>query len=39
VRDNRLICGRGSSPPATFRAVFSPKNANIASWISDTIDG
>ena len=26
-------------PPSAFRVVFSPKNANIASWISGTIDG
>lgn len=27
-----------SSPP-DFRVVFSPKNANITSWISENIDG
>lgn len=27
-----------SSPP-TFRVVFSPKNTNITSWISENVDG
>lgn len=26
-----------TSPPQTFRVVFSPKNSNITSWISDDI--
>lgn len=24
--------------PGTFRVVFSPKNPNIASWVSQTVD-
>jgi len=28
-----------ASPPPTFRVVFSPKNSNIASWISGDIAG
>ena len=26
-------------PPQTFRVVFSPKNSNISSWISENIGG
>lgn len=48
TRDKRRASRRGrtrielpreaASPPTSFRVVFSPKNANLASWISETID-
>lgn len=28
-----------ASAPRTFRVVFSPKNPNITSWISEDVDG
>jgi len=28
-----------AAPPRTFRVVFSPRNANIPSWVSGDIDG
>jgi len=31
--------GEATSPTPTFRAVFSPRNTNINSWISESLDG
>lgn len=28
-----------ASPPRTVRVVFSPRNSNIAAWVSEEIDG
>ena len=28
-----------ATSPQTFRVVFSPKNANITSWISENVEG
>lgn len=31
--------GEATSPTPTFRVVFSPRNTNITSWISESLDG
>lgn len=40
LRRTRIELPQGAaSSPTTFRVVFSPRNTNITSWVSDNIDG